>query len=106
MSHSVIFSPRAEAQLVKLHKDIGDRSAPGIGERYAAAIVKYCLAFSTFPHRGTRRDDVRLGVRTVGYRRRATIAFEVVNDTVIILGVYYGGQDYEADLRDEEAPEH
>ncbi len=101
MTHRVIFSPKAEAQLVKLHRDIGDRSASEIGERYTAAIVKYCLAFSTFPHRGTQRDDIRPGIRTVGYRRRA-IAFEIASDTVNILGVYYGGQDYEADLRDDE----
>jgi toxin ParE1/3/4 len=48
----VIFSSRAQAQVVKLHKDIGDRSAPAIGERYTAAIVKYCRTLSTFPHRG------------------------------------------------------
>ena len=100
MTHRVIFSPRAEAQLVKLHKDIGDRSAPTIGERYATAIYQYCLGFSTFPHRGTRRDDIRPSLRTVGYRRRVTIAFEVEADTVVIHGVYYGGQDYEADLRE------
>jgi len=31
-----------------------------------------------------------------------TILFEVTADTVNILGIYYGGQDYEADLRDGE----
>ena len=101
MAHRVIFSPKAETQLVKLHRDIAERASPTIGERYTAAIVRYCLAFSTFPHRGTRRDDIWEGLRTVGYRRRATIAFEVVDDTVNILGVYYGGQDYETDLRDD-----
>jgi toxin ParE1/3/4 len=70
-----------------------------VAERYTAAIVEHCLAFSTFPHRGTRRDDIRPGLRTVGYRRRATIALEVTADTVNILGVYCGGQDFEADLR-------
>lgn len=54
-----------------------------------------------FPERGTQRNDIRPGLRTTGYRHRATIAFEVTSDTVNILGVYYGGQDYEADLRDE-----
>ena len=102
MSHRVIFSPRAEAQLVKLHSDIGEKAAPEVGERYTTAIVKHCLGFSTFPHRGTRHDDIRPGLRTLGYRRRVTIAFEVTSDTVNILGVYYGGQDYEADLRDSE----
>lgn len=102
MSQRVIFSPRAEAQLVKLHADISERSAPSIGERYTAAIVEYCLSLSTFPRRGTRRDDIRPGLRTLGYRRRATIAFEVTDDGVNILGVYYGGQDYEADFRDDQ----
>lgn len=101
MAYRVIFSPRAEAQLVKLHRDIAERASPAIGERYATAIYKYCLAFSTFPHRGIQRDDIWEGLRTVGYRRRATIAFEVVDDTVNILGVYYGGQDYETYLRDD-----
>jgi hypothetical protein len=34
--------------------------------------------------------------------RRVTILFEVAGSTVSIIGVYYGGQDYEADLRDDE----
>lgn len=87
---------------MKLHGDIAERSSPVVGEQYTAAIVKYCLTFSTFPYRGARRDDIRPGLRTIGYRRRATIAFEVADDTVNILGVYHGGQDYEADLRDND----
>jgi len=102
MSHRVVFSPGAEAQLVKLHRDIAEKASPAIGERYTAAIVAYCLSLSTFPHRGTRHDDVRPGLRTVGYRRRVTIAFSVSDNVVNILGVYYGGQDYEADFRDDE----
>lgn len=102
MSHRVVFSARAEAQLVQLHEYIGERSNPEIGERYASAIVDYCLSLSTFPHRGTRRDEIRPRLRTVGYRRRVTIAFEVNDDLVNILGVFYGGQDYESDLRDDE----
>ncbi len=87
---------------MKLHRDIGERSAAAIAERFTTAIVEYCLAFATFPRRGTRRDDIRPGVRTIGYRRRVTIAFEVEDDAVNILGVYYGGRGYEADLRDDE----
>jgi toxin ParE1/3/4 len=54
-----------------------------------------------FPERGTRRDDLSPGLRIVGYRRRATIAFTVESDAVIIQGIFYGGQDYEAALRDQ-----
>lgn len=85
---------------MKLHRDIAERASPTIGEGYTAGIVEYCRSFSTFPQRGTRRDDIRPGLRTIGYRRRVTIAFEVAGDTVNILGIYYGGQDYEADFQD------
>ena len=49
------------------------------------------------PERGTRRNDLRPGLRTVGFRRRATILFEVDNavQSVIIHGVYYAGRSFE-----------
>jgi len=36
---------------------------------------------------------VTLGLRIVGYHRRATIAFRVKDDTVTILRIYHGGKD-------------
>lgn len=51
------------------------------------------------PLRGTRRDDVRPGLRITNYRKRAVIAFSAVKSVVSILGVYYGGQDYESLLQ-------
>jgi plasmid stabilization system protein ParE len=67
-----------------------------------AAIIEYCRSLSMFPERGVRMDDIRPSLRTVGYRRRVTLAFEVTNDLVSILGVYYGGQDFEADLESDD----
>ena len=46
--------------------------------------------------RGMARDDLRPGLRVVGFRRRVTIAFAITEETVEILGIYYGGRDYEA----------
>ena len=57
---------------------------------------------ATFPERGTRRDDLAPGIRTIGFERRATIAFAVSADTVRIVRVFYGGRDFEAELRDEQ----
>jgi plasmid stabilization system protein ParE len=54
----------------------------------------------TFPERGTRRDDLLPGLRTIGFERRVTIAFVVTPDTVLIEGIYYGGQDFEAAIRE------
>jgi toxin ParE1/3/4 len=53
--------------------------------------------------RGTRRDAIRPGLRTLGYRQRVTVAFRVTDTTVVILRVLYGSRDLEGLLREESA---
>jgi toxin ParE1/3/4 len=90
----VVFTPRAEAQLARLHTYIAERSGAPRAERYVGAIVAACRAMAAFPQRGTKRDEVRPGLRTVGFKRRVTIAFSLEGDAVVIHGVLYGGRDY------------
>lgn len=45
-----------------------------------------------YPERGTLRDELRSGLRVIGYRRRVSIAFRVIDDSVHILGIFYGGR--------------
>jgi len=52
-----------------------------------------------FPERGNKRDDVRPGLRTTHYKKRALIAFGTELNRVSIIGIFYGGQDYETDLK-------
>jgi plasmid stabilization system protein ParE len=63
--------------------------------------VGYCESLCTLPHRGAIRDDVRLGLRSTSYKKRAAIAFDVGAELVSIIGVFYGGQDYETLLQDD-----
>lgn len=102
MHYAVVFSPEALEQLEALYRYIADAASPEIAYRYTSAIVTYCEGLHTFPHRGTRRDDVRPGLRVTNYKKRSVIAFEVDTDRVSIIGVFYGGQDYEALLRPDE----
>lgn len=95
----VIFTPEAQEQLVALYRYIGDAATAEIAERYTSAIAAYCESLQTFPHRGTRRDDVRTGLRVTNYKGRAVIAFVVDVDLVSVIGIFYGGQDYEAALQ-------
>ncbi len=62
---------------------------------YTDAIVEQCESLKTFPMRGARRDDIRPGLRVFGFRRRVSIAFEIVGEVVTILGIFYGGQTFE-----------
>ncbi len=108
MSHRVVFTPEAEEQLAELYRYIAVAASPDTAKRYTDAIVSYCESLHTFPLRGTIRDDVRPGLRITNYRKRAVIAFEVSTDQVSIIGVFYGGQDYESILQDDqdEGPAH
>ena len=99
MQHTVVFTPEAEEQLAALYRYIAAVASPEIAERYTSAIVMYCEELRTFPHRGTRRDDIRLGLRITNYKGRAVIAFDVDAELVSIIGVFYGGQDYETILQ-------
>ena len=97
----VIFSERAERQLDEIFRYIEGRSGTQRADNFVSGIVTYCEGFETFPERGICRDDLRPGLRVTGYQRRVTIVFTVTLEEVVILGVYYGGQDYEADLSEK-----
>ena len=101
MSYRVVFTPEAEEQLAALYGYIAVAASPDIAARYTEAIVSYCESLCTFPHRGTLRDDVRAGLRITNYQKRAVIAFDVGAEQVSIIGVFYGGQDYETILTDD-----
>lgn len=99
MTYTVIFAIEARRDFAALYDYILPRGGERVARDYVAKIYGYCLGFETFPERGTLRDDIRPGLRLVGYRRRATIAFTISGDTVIILRMFYAGQDI--DLEDD-----
>lgn len=98
----VVFAPEAEAQLLDLYFYIAAAASPEIAANYVEAIVRQCEGLRTYPKRGSARDDVRPGLRVFGFRRRVSIAFHVSSQRVTILGIYYGGQNFESALKDLE----
>jgi len=102
MLYRIVFSPEADAQLVGIYRYIAREASPATAERFTSVIVDYCEGFEMFPERGAKRDDLRPGLRTVGFRRSVTIAFMVGEDIVTIVGVFYGGQGFEAALNPED----
>ena len=102
--YSVVFTPRAKRQLDDLYAYIADNSSEARAEKFVGGLVGDCLALSTFPERGTKRDDIRPNLRITSYARRVAIALsvDVSNAIVAIHGVFYGGQDYEHLLREND----
>lgn len=97
--YEVSFRPLAEADLFGLYRYIAEESGGAVAGAYIDRLEAACLALETFPKCGTRRDDIRPGLRTMGFERRATIVFQVLEAEVVIVRILYGGRDYERLLR-------
>jgi len=100
MTFTVRYSPEAEQQITMLFKYIATEASSGIATRYVEAILTFCGKLQNFPLRGSPRDDIRMGIRTISYKKRTLIAYTVEERQVLILGIYYGGQDYESLIRE------
>lgn len=98
MIYRVVYAPEAEAQLLALFFHIAEAASPEIAARYTDAIVEQCESLKTFPKRGAQRDDIRPGLCVFGFKRRVSIAFEITDEIVTILGIFYGGQNFETIL--------
>jgi len=90
----VVFSPLAERHIDTLHHYITTEVSLERADAFVERIVSFCIGLSTFPKRGTPRDDILIGLRTTVFARRVTIAFTVSASAVVIEGVHHGGQDF------------
>jgi len=98
-SFSVRFTIAAADDLAAIFDFVAERAGPRIAEAFVGRLEAACLALDIAPHRGAVRDDLRPGLRTFGVERRTTILFTVddARAEVVILGVFYGGRDVEAE---------
>lgn len=101
MKYKVVFSPEAEEQLLTLYHYLANLTSPTIALNYTSAIIDYCESLNIFPLRGTKRDEIRPGLRLTNYQKQTVIAFFVDHDQVSIIGIFYGGQDYISVLQGE-----
>lgn len=99
MAHKVVFRRGAEKRLIELGEYIASQAGADIANSYLDRIYAACMALAHFPERGQRRDDILPGLRTIGFERRATIAFRVLKTRVEIVTIAYGGRDFERELR-------
>lgn len=100
MTHKVIFAPEALQHLSDLQYFIETQASSTVAEKYVSAIVDTCEDLSHFPLVGAARDDIRKGLRVTHYKGRAIIAFSFDANQVDILGVFYGGMDWESFFAD------
>jgi len=103
MKYEVVYSLKAQGHLKGIYHYIADHAGRSIAHRYVSKIEETCNGLSDFPMRGKPRDDIRAGLRTTSHKRRVVIVYEIDRSRVIIHGVFYGGRDYEPEMRDDHA---
>lgn len=96
---TVEFTDEAKADLLNLYDWIASCASPEIALNYVERLEAYCKGFDIASERGTARHDIRPNLRIVGFERSVTIAFTVEDTRVIILRLYYGGQDWSETLQ-------
>jgi toxin ParE1/3/4 len=96
----VIFTPLAERHLDSMHEYITAHGGESRADDYVSRIVTFCKGLTTFPVRGTQRDDLLPGLRVTGFERRVTIAFVITDAAVLVEGIFYGGRNFEVAFRD------
>lgn len=101
MSYRIVFTPEARDQLDRLHAYIAAAADVNTASRFVDGIIDYIATLQEFPKRGTPRDDLRPGLRTLAWRRRVTIAFVVEEVDVVVIGIFYGGRDFETLLKED-----
>lgn len=80
-------------QLRKLQSYLARRFYPANAEKYIARVLKECASLGMSPHRCRALEEVRPGVRVIGFEGTAAIYFRFSEDKVTILGVRYRGHE-------------
>ncbi len=103
MNYGVSFDPDALDQLMALERHLVRVAHPPVVDAYLTAVIAYCEGLGVLPHGGTSRSDLRPGLRTSSYKKGVPVAY-VVDDrlrNVTVLGIFFGGQDFESLLEGE-----
>ncbi|WP_338424339.1 type II toxin-antitoxin system RelE/ParE family toxin [Sphingopyxis kveilinensis] len=88
----VVWRQTATDDLYRLYDWIADRADPDTAFAYTGAIEAHAGDLATFPERGTPRDDIAPGVRTLNFRGRTVIAYRV-GEVVEVLRIFHAGQE-------------
>lgn len=96
MQFDLVFLPEAKDDLDSLYSWIADSSGERVAERFTGRLRSFCYNLTYAPDRGSRRNDLTPGLRSIGYRRRATIVFSIQGSAVVIVRAIYRGRSIEA----------
>lgn len=91
----VDFAPEAVADLAAIADWVAEVAGIAAASSYLDRLEDFCLRLDIASERGQARDDIRPGLRVVGFERKLTIAFVVEEECVTILRIHAGGRNWD-----------
>ncbi len=95
----VVYAPDAATDLDTIYDYIADAAGTTVAAGYEERVRCFCDGLDLGAERGSLRDDIRPGLRVVGFERRIAVAFAVEEDRVVVLRILSGGRDWSSALR-------
>lgn len=100
-SRVVIISKTARVDLLNIYEWVAESVSWDTASRYITRIERFCISLDLASERGTLRDDLRPGLRILGFERSVSIIFEVTADSVNILRIFRAGRDWESEFDED-----
>ncbi|EJU13383.1 plasmid stabilization system [Sphingomonas sp. LH128] len=98
MTYDVQLSALAIEDLITLHQWVSAETDLPTANGYLARIEDRIAGLADFPHRGSPRDDLIAGLRTLTFERRVLIAYTVDMAIVTVQRIISGSRDLVAAL--------
>lgn len=93
MTLSVRLTDDAQNDLFEIGSWIADQAGRDVARGFLNQIENICYGLGEFPFRGSPRDEITLGLRSVSYKRRTTIFYVTSDNEVVIVHILHGGRD-------------
>lgn len=72
---------------------IEEKAGGAVAEAYDARIRARIYSLAHFPNRGSPRDSLKPGIRSLSFERRLIIYYDIEADVVRVLRVVHAAQD-------------
>ena len=92
MAAEIVFTQPALDDLFSLYLYVAEAAGLDTADAYDARLRAACARLAGFPNRGTPRDDLGSGVRTIAFERRAVIVYRPEGESARILRVQHRGR--------------
>lgn len=70
MKYAIVLTPEARDHLNAIYDYVAAAASPDIAQRFTDGILDHIEKLTDYPRRGTMRDDLRPGLRTIAWRCR------------------------------------